>query len=302
MKHHLKKIASLMLALAMVLALGTTAFAVNGQDTSAYYYQGDAEDYETSEAITVYMTIESYKNSDGNALLQTRIPVTLDPDGTSKTFTVADALVALSESDPQYTLYTADWDLFTANDEYMKYLVYDEDQVYGPSDPYSYDGWMVRINDRFALLEDDPAVGGLKGAEINKTYLSDGDYIHLYMDNTQTMLTCAKYTKLTPVYDDGTLTVDVEESHNWFNSYSPFAWNITPFAAYSVPEGTTFTIYEGNGVCDSTTYVTEETGSGDSVEIDCDELVPGQKYTVVMSNSFAGATYTFTSSSSVFTA
>lgn len=298
MKHHLKKLASLMLALAMVLALGTTAFAVNGQDTSAYYYQGDAEDYETSEAIAVYVTIESFRTRliGGSSLLKTRIPVTLTPDGT-QTFTVTDAFVALqNDQDNGITFLDSRKEAINAGDSYVMY-VRSGSTDYGPSSQYSMDGWMVRINNKFAILGDNPAYGGLYGAAINTTYLTDGDDIHFYMDNTTSTSTCVKYTALSTSYTDGTLTVNVTESHNWFDSSSPYTWHITDFTPYSVSNAS-FTIYKNS---DGSVVETVSNKSGTTINIVVD-LDAGETYTVVMSNAFKtpSTSLNYTSASAVF--
>lgn len=289
----MKKVWSLLLAMVMVFGLSANVFAAGGQDTNAYYYQGAKETYATSTPITVYVTIESCKNSSGSSLLKTRIPVTLTPDG-SQTFTVTDAFVAL-QSDAANDIKFLDYSEaeITGSSSYVTYVEADG-VTYGPSGATAMDGWMVRINDRFAILGDNPAVGGLEGAAINTTYLSNGDDIHFYMDNTMSESACAKYTKLTPTYADGKLTVQVEESHNWFDSKSPYTWHITEFKAYTV-RNATFTIYKEDEV------VKTVKASGSPVSIDV-ALDIGETYTVVMNNAFTGSSLKYTSASAVFTA
>ena len=298
----MKKALSLLMSMMMVFALGTAAFAADGQDTSAYYYQNEKSAYATSEPITVYVTIESYRTSiTGSGLLKTRIPVTLDPAGEEKTFTVTDAFVTLQDDTSNGIAFLdSSKEKLTADGSYVMY-VQSGSTVYGPSSQYSFDGWMVRINDRFAILGDDPAYGGLYGAAINTTYLSNGDEIHFYMDNTSSESSCVKYTALDAGYANGTLTVNVQESHNWFDAASPYTWHITDFAPYDVPNAA-FTIYKTNG----DTVVGTFTGkSGSVITLDVD-LTAGETYTIVMGNRFKtgiinGKMLEYTSASTVFT-
>ena len=282
-----KKLLSIVMVLVMVFAMTATAFAENVPDTDAYYHQNDSDtQYIQTSDITVYVTIESGRKSflSSASIMERRIPVTLEiPDGSeSKIFSVTDALVTL-QNGTQYATYDLDFldsnsNLLESGDSYF-YKVKQNNKEFGPSGILSFDGWMVRVNDRFTLGDDSEAVGGLCGKTINKMYLRDGDEIHLYIDNTTSSTTCVPYTKLVPNFSDGTLQVTVQESHNYFGSSSPYPWTITSYATYTDLSSKTLTVYDSSNQQVGTLTATDGVASGAIT------LTAGQKYHVVMDNA-----------------
>lgn len=286
-----KKGLAIVLALVMVFAMTATAFA-DTTDTDAYYYQDDtAQKYIHSSDITVYVTLDSYKikTSDAGGLMERRIPVTLSvPSGQeSATFTVRDALLAL-QNDSEYSSYQLHFQDSNGNNIgststyfYQVAQGSDEDaKVYGPSGILAFDGWMVRINGRFTIDCYDESVGGLKGETIATMYLEDQDEVQLYVDNTVSEATSTRFTKLVPTYSNGTLSVDVEESHNYFGLTSPYPWTITSYAKYSAMGSFSLSIYDNSGQLVGT--ISGRNGNASGVV----SLTTGDKYHIVMNHAF----------------
>ena len=286
MKKQMRKGLAIVLALVMVFAMTATAFAANVPDTDAYYHQdSSSEKYIHTSDIIVYVTIESGKKSllDSSRIMERRIPVTLTVPETAENaiFSVTDVLVAL-QNDSSYESYDLDFldsnsNSLQATDTYF-YKVKQNGKEFGPSGVLSFDGWMVRVNDRFVLGDDNEAVGGLCGNTIKEMYLEDGDEVHLYMDNTTSSSKCVPFTKLVPSYSDGTLQVTVQESHNYFGSSSPYPWTITAYATYSSLSNKALKVYDSEGQQVGTLTVSSGVASGTI------SLTAGQKYQITMDN------------------
>lgn len=284
MKKQMKKGLAIVLALVMVFAMTATAFAENVPDTDAYYHQNDsAEEYIHTSNITVYVTIESGKRStvDSSSIMERRIPVSLEiPEtATSTVFSVTDALVALQKN-TSYGLHFQDSDEkdITTGATYF-YRIVANGKAYGPTALKAFNGWMVRVNDRFVLGDDNDAVGGLCGKRIDEMYLKDGDEVHLYIDNTSSSSTCASFTKIVPNYSNGTLQVTVQESHDYFGSSSPYPWTITSYTTYSSLSNKTLNVYDSEG---------QQVGSltvNNGVVSSSISLTAGQKYQITMDNA-----------------
>ncbi len=290
-KRKMKKGLAIVLALVMVFAMTATAFA-DTTDTDAYYYQDDtAQKYTHSSDITVYVTLDSYKlkTSDTQGLTEKRIPVTLSiPSGQENaSFTVRDALLAL-QNDSEYSSYQLHFQDSNGNDigstsTYFYQVVQGsgtDAKVYGPSGILTFDGWMVRINDRFTIDCYDESVGGLKGETIATMYLEDQDEVQLYVDNTVSETASTRFTKLVPTYSDGTLSVVVKESHNYFGLTSPYPWTITSYATYSAMGSFSLSVYD-----DSDQLVGTISGRNGNASGDVD-LATGGNYHIVMNHAF----------------
>lgn len=284
-----KRVLALVMTLAMVFSIGNFSFADEANpanDTNAYYYQtDDADIYVQTGSITVYVTIESGKASrfDSSHISERSIPVTLNlPEGkTNARFCVTDVLYALQEEDAyaDYGLSFLDssGNLLEKTDTYF-YKVKQNGKTYGPNALSAFDGWMVRINNRFAIDSYMESVGGLSGETIKTMYLKNGDDIHLYMDDTTSSKSCVPFIRLVPLYSNGQLAITVEESHNYFGSTSPYPWTITDFAAYSGANGETLKVYNSSG---TEVTVSGNAISGNTATLDVSSLNAGT-YTVVL--------------------
>lgn len=289
MKKQMKKGLAIVLALVMVFAMTATAFAENVPDTNAYYHQVDnSSEYTHSSSITVYVTIESSKSIGlftSSKIMERNIPVTLTiPTGeTTAKFSVTDALVEL-QNGAAYTSYglkflDSNSNVLETGDTYF-YKVKQNGEEYGPSTLKAFDGWMVRVNDRFVLGDDNDAVGGLCGKTINEMYLKDGDTVHLYVDNTSSSSKCVPFTKLVPTYSDGSLQITVQESHNYFGSSSPYPWTITDYTTYSSLSNVTLKVYDSTEQEVGSLRVTNGIANATLA------LTAGQKYHVTMDNDY----------------
>ena len=296
----LKKAFAIVMALAMVFAMSSAVFAAEPNvDTNAYYYQNDNDSkYAQTESITVYVTVES-----GKAVLtrtyisERRIPVTLEvPEGSdSKVFSVTDALVELQKNTTYgLTFLDSSSEELEPGDTYF-YTVKQNGKEYGPSGLLSFDGWQVRVNDRYIIDQYMESMGGLVGETINTMYLEDGDDIHLYMSDTQSESAAVRYTKVVPAYENGTLSINVQESHDYFGTTSPYPWTITDFAAYSGLSSFSYTIYDADG-----SAVKTGTGSNCSASADISDLAEGT-YTVVVNSVFSSRTLKSTMAYATFT-
>ncbi len=291
MKRQMKKGLAIVLALVMVFAMTATAFA-DTTDTDAYYYQDDtAQKYTHSGDITVYVTLDSYrlKASDTEGLMERRIPVTLSvPSGQeTATFTVRDALLAL-QNDSEYSSYQLHFQDSNGNDigstsTYFYQVAQgsgSDAKVYGPSGILAFDGWMVRINDRFTIDSYDESVGGLKGETIATMYLEDQDEVQLYVDNTALEAKSTRFTKLVPTYSNDTLSVDVKESHNYFGLVSPYPWTITSYAKYSAMGSFSLNVYDSSDNLVGTISGKNGNASGAVT------LTAGEKYHIILNHAF----------------
>lgn len=293
---NLKKVFTIVMVLAMVFTMSSVAFADEANptnDTNAYYYQTDnAAMYTQTGSITVYVTVESNRTNriGSTCIMERAIPVTLNlPEGAdSAKFTVVDALLALQDNEPYASTYELHFQNSSGTDiQSGATYIYqvkqgdDSDVTYGPGSILSFDGWMVRINDRFTIDKWDDSVGGLSGEAIDKMYLKDGDNIHLYMDNTTSSSTCIRFTRLIPSYSDGTLSVTVEESHNYFGSSNPYPWTITDYATYTSSGTISLKIYD-----DENQVVASFSGTSGAASVSNLNLTSGESYTVVLEHTF----------------
>lgn len=281
------------MALSMVFAFSAGAFAYDG-----YYVVGDPVEY--NNPIDVKVVIESREdpatNNEISEVLNVQLGQTNVPD---QTFTVQDAMYKIS-STPAYgiTMYgisgTTPY-VMTSTTNYI-YSMAQGGVTYAPSLPfadpsYSIDGWMFRLNGQIPLLSltgSAPNGTGPTGAAINNTPIADGDVIHFYWDypyqETQTTYYSANFVYPAVSYNNGTMTVQLQDSYNWFANDN--TWTITPFANLA-QNNIGVTIYDaaGNVVANGT----GSTGSTGSVAIQNLNLTSGATYYVkVNTTDFKG--------------
>lgn len=235
-------------ALAMVFGFSEGAFAADG-----YYVVGSPTQY--NHPIDVKVVIESRQDPTTDDQISEVLNVQLGETGVSgQTFTVQDAALEISDNAMAgIKMYDYSYDYISADDDYI-FGMEQGDNVYFPGLPmsgYALDGWMFRVNGQIPLLSltgSAPNGTSPTGASITQTPIADGDVIHFYWDYpfqiTSSTYYSAHFVNPAASYSAGTLTVQLQDSYNWFaNNYY---WTITPFANLAL-SGKTVTVYDAAG-------------------------------------------------------
>lgn len=270
------------MALSMVFAFSAGAFAYDG-----YYVVGDPVEY--SNPIDVKVVIESREDPTTSNEISEVLNVELGQTGLSgQTFTVQDAMYEIS-STPAYgiTMYGISGItpyVMTSTTDYI-YSMAQGGVTYAPALPmpgYELDGWMFRLNGQIPLLSATP---DLLGAAIDDTPIADGDVIHFYWDypyqETQNTYYSANFVYPEVSYASGTMTVQLQDSYNWFDN--SFDWHITSFANLA-QNNKTITIYDENGTQVGVTHSTNANGYASFSQT----LSSGTYYVKVNTTAFKG--------------
>lgn len=235
----MRKLFGVLLAVAMLFAVAVPAFAMS--NTSASYTQVPLVSAPTESGhFTVYLSICS-NSVNGNYIHRYNLPVNMGQTGVTKTYNVSDVLVAADSQYNWLTIYSRIDTVITGASTYV-YGVKDTDvsstQVFSPVTGYdSYNGWMVRINGKYPLLNSadwptgwTPAMGPI-GASIDQAYVQANDKIDLYFADTMNLPRATNYTVVdsaayNATYDE--LTMDIYESYSYYRS-SDWYWMINDF-------------------------------------------------------------------------
>ena len=197
-----KRILTIVLALAMMLSLSMVAFAIGNETLGGNAVPPDSTNpncstYEvslpasTSSEIKVTFVIEApdeYWDEEGAFYERYRITLS---SATPKYFTVHDVLLkVLADYGDVYAFTTKDGQgvhAYDANSTYLYGVTHTSvDDVETTFQPGSYDlwGWVFRINDLFPVIEVSDAY---QGASVAQTYVEDGDVIHFFIDDPETI-------------------------------------------------------------------------------------------------------------------
>jgi hypothetical protein len=187
-----KKLLSIVIALAFLFSAMGLAFAPSASMAAINYLEGSAippsnsRDTSTypitspdkAESINVTFVIEAgneYEEEAGQFWVSHDIKLSQ----ASQYYTITDLLVAVN-SDPAYDLsfYDVNDNPITASTNYVKTVRHGgiswESRI-----NFGFDGWDIRVNDKFPVYTDGT---GYIGATILETNIEDGDIIHMFYD------------------------------------------------------------------------------------------------------------------------
>lgn len=190
----MKKGLAIVLALVMVFAMTTTAFAVSGiPNNNGTYLEGtaippsstdaDCSAYvvttpETSTNANVTLVVEAgnaYQNYSIKYMSNFREVLNVNLSSSiAKNFTVYDVVNAAN------TQYSDKINFhFKGSTSYVDYIMHggykwQEAQL-------GFDGWVFRVNDKFPVQQTEDLVG-YEGTASDQTYVKDGDVIHFFYD------------------------------------------------------------------------------------------------------------------------
>ncbi|HMM06366.1 MAG TPA: hypothetical protein PKD52_06835 [Clostridiales bacterium] len=232
------------MALAMVFGISAGAFAAMPNDGG--YVIGNVNDYQYDGQIDVTVVVESrpYSTTDSSKIFED-FDVTLgDVNGTDQISYVSDVLYDISsDANNNYTFYSSGTTPMTATSSFVS-GVNDGSKTY--SSVFYFDGWMVRVNGQFPLIDwtSGPPTGYPQGEAISGIPVSDGDVISFYYDNPYPLYDASfRPTISAPVdfvypeasYDAGTgkVTVNLTKNSNVFDG-STYAWTIDAFSALAL--------------------------------------------------------------------
>ncbi len=196
-KRTMKKGLAIVLALVMVFAMTTTAFAVSGiPNNNGTYLEGtaippsstdaDCSAYvvttpETSTNANVTLVVEAgnaYQNYSIKYMSNFREVLNVNLSSSiAKNFTVYDVVNAAN------TQYSDKINFhFKENTTIKPYVDYITHGGYKWQDAQlGFDGWVFRVNDKFPVVKTEDNVGYM-GTTMEQTYVKDGDVVHFFYD------------------------------------------------------------------------------------------------------------------------
>jgi hypothetical protein len=151
----------------------------SSRDTSTYEITSPAVPAASIDVTFVIEAGNEFMDEEGMFRESYAITVSADVAGY---FTVTDLLVAVQD-DPSYAgydfkFYDANGAAITSTTSYVKSVEHDDTTWVGNED-FGYDGWAVRVNDKFPVFTDGTI---WTGANILQTNIEDGDIIHMFYD------------------------------------------------------------------------------------------------------------------------
>ena len=216
-KRTMKKGLAIVLALVIVFAMATTAFAVSGiPGNNGQYLEGTAIPPDSTNAacsayavttpatstnakITLIVeagdAFEGYEIQENSAF---REVITVNLTATSaQNFTVENVLKAAEQGNSGIGFSIKQ----TANGPYLESVehgnfTWEKGQI-------GFDGWVFRVNDKFPVVATTDGVG-YEGTSIGNTYVKDGDVVHFFYDFPSQLQ--ASIPSLAANYIRGTLT------------------------------------------------------------------------------------------------
>ncbi len=306
MKTKFKKAIAVLMAMLMVFAMSTTAFAA-ASDSAKYTQVAIANAPTVTGEFTVYLSISSNKVN-GSYINDYKIPVTMGTAGVTKTYFVKDViLAAMNQASFPYAFKaqsSGEVVDFNGNSSYVCGIASDKTSsatIYAPVTSYNYyNGWMFRIDDRYPVLNSADWPSGWTtdkgpcGASVEQAYVRAGQTISFYFSDTISADNATRFLKIkSKAYTAATskLTINLDASYSYYRN-SDWYWMINDFA--NVPASNTMTI-EING----TSY--EATTSSGKIIIQDFTPVSGINTIKILPTfnssgipTFSGAYYTWT--------
>ncbi len=286
MKTKFKKAIAVLMAMLMVFAMSTTAFAASG---TGYYEVGSAQNY--SNPITVKVVVQSklYSTTDYsniNQIFNVRLGQT---NVSGQKFTVADAMYAISSNTGSgIVARDSSGSAITAESKYI-YSMTKDSKTYAPGLPTpglttAKDGWMFRVNGKLPIKANTSA--NPQGTDISETYLKDGDVVHFYWNypyQANGAVQSVNYLSANVTYtsNSGDLQITATKSSSYFDTPSNnYFWHIYDFATYTGLSGSSYpvTVYDSS----FNTVKTGTMGSSGTVTLTGCNLTQGQVYYVAV--------------------
>ncbi|CDA92371.1 putative uncharacterized protein [Firmicutes bacterium CAG:238] len=306
MSKRIKKAFAILMALVMVFAMSTTAFAL--ADDSAKYTQAAKDNAPTvTGEFTVYLSISS-NQVNGKYINDYKIPVTMGAAGVTKAYFVKDViLAAMNQAGFPYAFKSkkaGEIVDFNADSDYVYGIACTDSEgttLFEPVTDYNnYNGWMFRIDDRYPMLNsaDWPSgwtsAKGPCGASIEQAYVKAGQTISFYFSDTASADNATRFLKIkSKAYTEATskLTINIKTSYSYYRD-SDWYWFVYDFT--NAAAGNTMTV-KVNG----TSY--EATTSSGKIIIQNFTLASGTNTIEIMPifnasgiPTFSGAYYTWT--------
>ena len=267
----IKKTLIAALALVMVFAMSTSAFAEHAEGDDGWYITGTPTSY--NGKINVKLVIESreYSSTDSEKInVATTVEVGV-PNVPNQTFTVADVVRAYNNSQTAIKACDYNDNPIGPNENYI-YSFRKGNKYYKPiftsnhgAGPIQCDGWMFRVNGQYPLSSNNLPAGPM-GTAINTTYVSDGDVVFFYTnypwkENGVNMST--NYLEADISRNGALFTIDLKSSNDWFNDAPSYFWNISTYAdVVNLPSNITAYIIKPNGMLLGSVNINATTGIG----------------------------------------
>lgn len=273
----MKKILTLVLALAMIFACSVPAWALS--DTSSTYTQSAIEDAsESPSSMTVYLSIQS-DYVGGYAIDRGYYTVSMaSSDYTDGVCRVGDVLRKAASTYSWLKFYNSSGTYLSGGPSDYVYGVADTtvnsgNTIFTPlTSINSRVGWMFRVNRKYVLLdsEDYPygysvSDSGPCGAAIEEAIVNSGDKIDLYYANAGDSSYCTNKIYIEPIVNSsGKYGIKIWSSYSWYDTQANnWYWHIdtngtTSAPSYAIVPSTSFSIsVDGT----TATYTTNSSGN-----------------------------------------
>lgn len=259
--------AALMIAVMAVPAFATTYYT-SGE--AAYYPGGSASSYETTNAVTVTLRVQSRRlnSSYSSAYIDEEFTVTIPASSTPRAVTVSQILYkAMSDNSG---LYFKDYsgNNISSSSAYCYQVKYNGNTYAPVADgnqaPSYRNGWMFTINGKYPLDRGTPAVttddsesGDAWGTAINYAYVNNNDVVTFFYNDANSYSAAADHLRIQSASYDSVadkFSVNVESCRNWYAT-SNAIWHIK---GYEPVQSATVKIYNSSntqvayGTTDST--------------------------------------------------
>ena len=235
-----------------------TTYYTSGEP--AYYYQGNSSDYETTNAVTVTLMVQSRRlGSYNSSYIDQKYTVTIPASSTPHAVTVSQILYKAMTDNTG--LYFKDYmgNAISASSQYC-YQVQNNGNTYAPvpdghTIPSYWNGWMFTINGKYPLVYGTPATtaydteyGTAWCTAINNGYVNDGDIITFFYNDANSYSAAADHLRIQSAsYNSATqkFSVYVETCRSWYVEIpGDIIWHIK---GYEPMQSATVKIYNSFG-------------------------------------------------------
>lgn len=244
-----KKILALLLTVVMMFAMASVAWAADAGQVLVgdglppkgnASYVVEAPKPTTSVNVTFIMEAPNELYSFEGAFYY-EVPVTLTA-AEAQVFTVSDLLVQVAENDTNFQFTTKSGNSaypFTKDSVYL-YGVTHNGITWQPED-FDLWGWEYRVNNLFPVIYS-ADLGGYIGPDLNKTYLSNGDVIHFFVNYPATVYNfdyASNFIRLLPNVSGSNVTVQLQGQKDQLvgDQSDPYTleMQVNPFTNFATP-------------------------------------------------------------------